>query len=340
MSVELRHLNRHDLSAVRDLLGDRCEALDAAEVAEEKLFGAAPNVLRTEAFGAFSGGSLIGVAVASGTWLRLLAVAPTSRALGVGSSLLAMTEAAVAETGSPVVRTMDQPGNYLSPGIDEHDEVTLRWLSRRGYHQVARNSNLLIALRDNPRVTGDHLEELRARAAEQGYELARAGRHQAPAIADAVGAGFSAAWAFEVERALMAEPTGVHVALHRGTGALAAFAVHDGNNRGLGWFGPAGTFEAHRKRGLGEALLVACLLDVAETRSEGVIAWVGPRQFYERAVGVSGERNYLVLEKRFSEDSTDAVMPDELERQRETEMPVRRRRNSTGGYGPRGDGTP
>lgn len=336
MSVELRPLTRHDLPAIQSLLGRECQAPDAAAVAEEKLFGAAPNVLRTEAFGALSGGMLVGVAAASGAWMRLIAVSPSARGCGVGSSLLAMVEAAVADTGSPVVRTMDQPGNYLSPGIDEHDEVTLRWLSRRRYHRVGRNTNLIVELRDNPRVTRDHLAELRARVGERGYELARANRVEAPAIADAVGAGFSAAWAFEVERALSVDPTGVHLARHRATGALAAFAVHDGNNRGLGWFGPAGTFEPHRKRGLGEALLVACLLDVAETKSHGVIAWIGPRRFYERAVGVSGERHYTVFEKHFSEEGSDAVMPDDLDRQVDAEAPLRRRRRSTGGYDPRG----
>jgi hypothetical protein len=81
-------------------------------------------------------------------------------------------------------------------------------------------------------------------------------------------------------------------------GELAAFAAHDGNNSGLGWFGPAGTLDPHRRRGLGEALLVACLVDVAATGlAQCTVAWVGPRDFYERAAGIAGERRFVVLGK-------------------------------------------
>jgi hypothetical protein len=77
-----------------------------------------------------------------------------------------------------------------------------------------------------------------------------------------------------------------------------AFAAHDGNNAGLGWFGPAGTLPAHRGRGLGAALLLQCLLDVAEAGHEaGVIAWIGPREFYERTVGAVDDRMFVVMEK-------------------------------------------
>jgi hypothetical protein len=75
--------------------------------------------------------------------------------------------------------------------------------------------------------------------------------------------------------------------------------VHDGNNRGLGWFGPAGTLEPHRKKGLGECLLAHCLADVAERgQPTTIIAWVGPVAFYRRACGARVERTFLLLERR------------------------------------------
>src|SRR5262249_14985868 len=94
-------------------------------------------------------------------------------------------------------------------------------------------------------------------------------------------------------------------------GGIVAFACHDGNNRGLGWFGPAGTAEAHRGQGLGEALLVPCLLDIAATgHAEGTIAWIGPRRFYEEKVGARADRRFVVLEQILSpraEASDDAT---------------------------------
>jgi len=72
---------------------------------------------------------------------------------------------------------------------------------------------------------------------------------------------------------------------------------HDGNNRGLGWFGPTGTWPAHRGRRLGEALLMACLADVAEHHARCEVAWIGPRAFYDKVAGIAGERRFVVLRR-------------------------------------------
>jgi hypothetical protein len=120
-------------------------------------------------------------------------------------------------------------------------------------------------------------------------------------LSAAVAAEFSSQWAFEVERALACSPIGAHLAWSRSADELAGFAVHDGNNQGLGWFGPAGTFAAHRRRGIGEALLLACLADVADAGHRScTIAWIGPRAFYERSAGINGERQFVVLRKDLS----------------------------------------
>jgi hypothetical protein len=88
----------------------------------------------------------------------------------------------------------------------------------------------------------------------------------------------------------------VRVALHQG--AIVAFAAHDGNNRGLGWFGPGGTVPAHRRFGLGLALLVRSLLDVAAAgHADAIVPWVGPEDFYARAVGAVTDRHFVVLER-------------------------------------------
>ena len=106
-------------------------------------------------------------------------------------------------------------------------------------------------------------------------------------------AEFGGAWPFELARALGFDPPGVHVAVK--DGAYAAFAAHDGNNRGLGWFGPTGTWPVHRGQGLGEALLVACLVDVADHHARCEVAWIGPRAFYDKVAGVAEDRRFVVL---------------------------------------------
>ncbi|MEZ4398546.1 MAG: GNAT family N-acetyltransferase [Kofleriaceae bacterium] len=288
----LDELTRADLDEARALLAAACPHDRAAEVAEEKLFGPSPRGLPT-ALAARDGGALVGVAVASTDRVRLLAVAPDARGRGTGSALLAACEQAIWAGAHRRARVLDEPGNYLGPGVDVANAATLAWLARRGYHRRDEQDNLVVELAGHPRVTPARAAELADKCAGNGYQLRRARADEAGALSAAISIGFGGAWPFEIERALGADPIGLHVAVK--AGRLAAFAAHDGNNRGLGWFGPAGTWPEHRGQGLGEALLVACLVDVAAVHPRSEIAWIGPREFYLRALGPLATRRFAVM---------------------------------------------
>jgi GNAT superfamily N-acetyltransferase len=354
-------LPRSQLPFAEVVLADACAFDRADEVAEEKLFGPGPlsapkpgaerpEIGLPSTFGAWNDANeLVGVAASCGRWLRVLAVVPGARNRGAGSALLAACEQAGAR------RTLDQPGNYLAPGIDVRNTETIAWLERRGWRRDGDpRTNVLIQVRDNPRVTAERARELAAAAATKGYEVRRA-RPDEYALLDAVAAEFGGAWPHELSRALVytllleytgirrrpsgaevAPPDqsdvdsmrlapleeafirqhygdraeaeiastrsevaraipGVHVALK--DGQYCAFAAHDGNNSGLGWFGPTGTWPAHRGQGLGEALLVACLVDVAAEHARCEVAWIGPRPFYEKVAGIVEDRHFVVLTK-------------------------------------------
>lgn len=300
MTIELRSVARADVSAIAELLEVACRFDRAADVAGEKLFGAAPGALRTETFAAFDDGRPIGVAAFSARWIRLLAVHPDHRRRGIGTTLLAAAESSITSRGETVAHVMNQPGNYLAPGIDLRNDGTIGWLERRGYRTKTINTNLLIDVANNERVSRQRAAALAERCRSDGYAVRRAGMSDASTLTDVIGREFSIPWAFEVERAL-GKPSGVHVA-ETATGELAAFAAHDGNNRGLGWFGPAGTLHAHRKKGLGEALLIACLADVAHAGHERCeVAWIGPRAFYERSAGIASERRFAAMHKELDD---------------------------------------
>ena len=276
------------------MLADACEFDRAADVAEEKLFGAAPLGTATS-FGAWEGTELVGVATVAAAWIRVLAVEPSVRGRGIGSALLAACDAAALAAGESKLRALDQPGNYLAPGIDAENVETIAWLERRGWVRAAEpRTNVLIAVRDNPRVSADRIAELTRAVAGRDYEIRRA-RPDETALLGAVGAEFGGAWPFELARALGDSPAGVHIATK--DGAYCAFAAHDGNNRGLGWFGPTGTWPAHRSQGLGEVLLLACLLDVAARHSHCEVAWIGPRPFYEKVAGIARDRHFIGLSR-------------------------------------------
>lgn len=287
-------LDRAELAAAARLLATACEFDRADVVADEKLFGAGPSGVPS-AFGAWDGDALVGVAAICARYLRVLAVAPSARARGVGSALLEACERGALDAGEKRLRALDQPGNYLAPGIDERNIATIGWLEKRGWRRDGDpRLNVLIAVRDNPRVSIARADSLAAAVRERGYEIRRA-RAGETVLLDAVATTFGGAWPFELARALGHTPSGVHVALHDGT--YCAFAAHDGNNRGLGWFGPTGTWPDHRGKGLGEALLLACLVDVAVDHDRCEVAWIGPRPFYEKSAGIVEDRRFVAILK-------------------------------------------
>src|SRR5258708_7302081 len=134
----------------------------------------APAPHTTVALGAFDGDKLAGVAAVSGRWLRLLAVHPAARRRGAGGALLHEATARARGWGAKMLRSGDQPGNYLAPGIDARDQTTIAWLERRGYVRAADYENLRVPLVGNPKVTTARAQELAAACVARGYELRRA----------------------------------------------------------------------------------------------------------------------------------------------------------------------
>lgn len=293
-------LTLDDLPAAAELLTRACLFDPAAQVAAEKLFGLAPSPDEPpHPLGAWEGKTLVGVACLSGSRLRLLAIDPAHRGRGHGRRLLAACEELARAAGATALHALDQPGNYLAPGVDQRNTETLAWLARRGFASAgAPRTNLVTSLRGNPKVSPQRAAEVAAAVARHpaGYRVRRATLADAATLLPAIAAQFGGAWPFEVERALHLPEPGVHLAEQ--AGALCAFAAHDGNNQGLGWFGPAGTWPAHRGRRLGEALLLACLADLARTAAPTAeIAWIGPEGFYESSCGIAGRRIFLPMKK-------------------------------------------
>lgn len=317
MDVVLRELTVRDLLPAQALLTAALPYDRSDVVTAEKLL--ASNFRRDRfSVGAFSpDGELLGVMAQAGRWIKLIAVKPAVQRRGIGSALLrAAKEHVVQSTGtatgaSTKLRMGDHPGNYLSPGLDERYLAGQAFFRARGFGEAARLLNLRAPVRDNPLITEERLATLHTAATEAGYTLRRATAGDVEPLLQTVSGSFAPVWSFEVARALgpslvkgeatewaeeLPEGPAVHVALD-GDGAVVAFAAHDGNNRGLGWFGPMGTLDHHRGHGLGEALLLGCLLDVRDRPEGGVIAWVGPVGFYSRACGAVPDRRFVVFEE-------------------------------------------
>jgi GNAT superfamily N-acetyltransferase len=97
-----------------------------------------------------------------------------------------------------------------------------------------------------------------------------------------IGEHFSPLWVSETDVAFAHVPIGCFLAVEGET--LLGFGVYDVVSRGF--FGPTGVSEAARGRGIGAALLLACLHDMyAQGYGYGIIGGVGPAEFYEKVAG-------------------------------------------------------
>jgi ribosomal protein S18 acetylase RimI-like enzyme len=241
-------------------------------VAREKLLG--DNGSRAGAVsGAFEGAQLVGVFASAGRWIKLIAVAAEYRRRGIGTQLLRQMAPAKWRAG-------DHPGNYLTPGVDERYTEALAFFSHHRFREVARVENL----RGRTDLASTDVAGVKIRRAEPSERLS-----------EWITEHFAAVWAHEVAHAQSGPLCAVHLAFI--DGALVGFAAADGNNQGLGWFGPAGTLPQARGRGIGEALLLRCLQDVRGLPEGGVIAWIGPKKFYEKAMEAKTDRVFVQLER-------------------------------------------
>jgi ribosomal protein S18 acetylase RimI-like enzyme len=92
---------------------------------------------------------------------------------------------------------------------------------------------------------------------------------------------FHGAWSSEMQNALANRPVSCFVAVKNK--AMIGFACYDAT--ALGFFGPTGVEGKYRGKGVGKALLLACLLDMKlKGYGYAIIGGVGPADYYKKTV--------------------------------------------------------
>ena len=93
---------------------------------------------------------------------------------------------------------------------------------------------------------------------------------------------FSISWADEISVGFAHKPISVYVAIKETE--IVGFAAYECTRRAF--CGPAGVSETARGRGIGRALLLACLHGLREMGYVyGIIGHAGPVEFYQKTVG-------------------------------------------------------
>jgi hypothetical protein len=137
--------------------------------------------------------------------------------------------------------------------------------------------DMLVHLLDLPPVE-PLLETLRS----QGVVIRRAHPFEITPIREFIQSHFSVGWADEVTPCYSRQPISLYIALREGR--VIGFAAYEAVRRNF--FGPTGVREQERGKDIGKALLLASLWGMREMGyAYGIIAGVGPAEFYAKSCG-------------------------------------------------------
>lgn len=138
------------------------------------------------------------------------------------------------------------------------------------------------------------LEAMRA----EGIVIRRANSFEYTPIREFILTHFSSGWADEITPCYSRQPVSLYIAIREGK--VVGFGAYEATRRTF--FGPTGVAEAERGKGIGKALLIACLHGLREIGYPyGIIGGAGPVEFYKKTVGA------IVIE-----DSVPGVYADML----------------------------
>ena len=258
-----------DLTELRELLTRANDSpYDLTVVAEEKFFG--PGIAGPPTTRVFvRNGSIAGAAVTCGKWLRVLAVDPSARRQGIGMALLGDESVIFAE-----------PGNYFTPGVQMEDEGTRAFFRQRGFAETQSTGNLEVEL------DGSLPES----------DASRPTHADTDRVLSFVEREFGRIWRFEAAKAFEREVPPAFIAEEGG--AVVGFAVHDVNNRGLGFFGPTGVMKSMRGKGIGCRLLLASLADLRRMGfARAVIPWTDALEFYRKCCGARPAHQFVTMQR-------------------------------------------
>lgn len=264
MRMVIRTASREDLPALRELFARSNDSpYDLAAVAEEKCFG--DGIAGAPVTRVFErNDQILGAAVTCGKWLRILAVDRDARRQGIGTALMGNETVIFAE-----------PGNYFTPGVLATDEGARAFFRALGFSEAQTTWNLEV---DLDGIEGDAI------------------RANAEAMLPFVEREFGRIWRFEAARAFERELPPAFIEEH--AGEITGFAVHDVNNRGLGFFGPTGVAKSMRGKGIGCRLLLASLADLRRLGyARAVIPWTDALDFYRKCCGAKPAQRFIAFTK-------------------------------------------
>jgi len=233
--------------------------------------------------------------------IRWFGVDPDYYDRGIGTRMMDESCRLLIEKEASIVQMLATPPFYIRPGVDVRLTNFIDWLSLQGFQKYDENYNMNVDLRGWNSPGTDEIFDV-----DSGDILVRrASGGDRELLHEFCRATEVVHWEPEALLGIEHDPSSLFLAIHQsstgeriGTEKAIGFSVYDANQC-VGCFGPTGVDPAYRGRGVGTRLLWACLLDL-KNRGCPVceIGWLGPGEFYERAVGAVAGARYCAMQKR------------------------------------------
>lgn len=224
-------------------------------------------------------------------YVKLLCVDSNERRKGIASELYKNIEEKFSNENVEKVRVYESYPNYFMPGVDPFYTEAVCFFERLGFKKFSDTSNLSVDLLAQSFDSQKDEEKLK----KENIICRRAEKDEKDKILKWIENKFPA-WTYEVSESFKNNPLTLYIALLNNE--VKAFSAHEANNKGTGWFGPMGTDESLRGKGVGGILLKKSLLDMKNMGFvKAIIPWVGPIPFYMHYANAKVERVFWRYEK-------------------------------------------
>ena len=224
-------------------------------------------------------------------YIKLFAVSPHHRRKGIATALYKAFENEIKSRGVKKIRLFESFPNYYMPGLNPFYTEAICFFERNKFKKIGDCSNLSAELQfQNFDTSKEELELVK-----EGFEIVRAKDTDFENMITWTEKNFRG-WIGEVKSAFANDEISIHLA--KLNSEIIAFSAYETNNKGIGWFGPMGTTEAARGKGIGGILLKRCLADMKNIGFKtAIIPWVGPIPFYMYFCGSKVNRVFWRYEK-------------------------------------------
>ena len=224
-------------------------------------------------------------------YIKLICVHPEHRREGIASGLLNLVEEKFKKEKVTRIRVFESYPNYYMPGLDPFYTEAVCFFERNGYKKFSDTSNLEAVLVNQNFDTAEEEEKLKI----DKIDILRAEKHDFEEALKWTEVNFKA-WISEVKNSFENNPISLYIA--KKENEIIAFSAYETNNFGTGWFGPMGTTEKARGKGLGGILFKRCLGDMKKLGfQKAIIPWVGPIPFYMHYANSKVKRVFWRYEK-------------------------------------------